>query len=725
MAPSMSPAKMAVARVITHKDFEREVLLALEEFGLFEFIDVRHQVGIAEIELTSDEEAAQALLDRLTHIVNSLGLDVTRGIGQFVEIDDSNISNALHQANNVLKAIEAEVLDIDRDMAMARVELERHKNVRDVALSLEPLGLALDRIGVTEYTYTAAGVVPQANLSKLEWSIKEVSEGTYAMRSVIVKRGKAVASVTVPAEMKNAVDRIFSALGFEPLAIPEGSEGTPEKIIADSNAEIERLSKEVDLLERRRRLIAKEWGPRILAAWELMEIERQRIEARKYVVYTKQAMKVWGWIPEKKAPELEEILRRRIGNVFEMKIEHPDFVEYDSPTYLDNPKFMKATEEVVGAYGVPSHHDLDPTKIMWLTFPLIFGLIFADVGQGFLILLIGIAAWNSKRKGQDWGPILGYLQTGASGLITMGVFAMLGGFLFGSFFGVETAIQPLWPIFAHTLEDGSPNIYRTAHLLKLSIEVGVLQMSMGIVLNLYNRLKHREYREAIVAFSYLWTYLGFVNLLFGVSANSVSAWFDPDGTVNLWVPILGIGYGTGNNGVYPLLPMSAQMFTLLCLVLPLAIMTVTSLMGKMDGLVEYLEYSIGMISHTVSYARIFALNTVHLILSSMFVQMLPALIEIPVPPISVLGVEIVPPQVWEHGVLVEPYIPLLGALVGTIVVGILEGLLAFMHTLRLHFVEWFSKFYHAGGTPFRPYAVSRLFTRPVNEPVAQAPLLTN
>ncbi|MHA1653798.1 MAG: V-type ATPase 116kDa subunit family protein, partial [Candidatus Thorarchaeota archaeon] len=358
-------------------------------------------------------------------------------------------------------------------------------------------------------------------------------------------------------------------------------------------------------------------------------------------------------------------------------------------------------------------------------FPLIFGLIFADVGQGLLILLIGIAAWNSKRKGQDWGPILGYLQTGASGLITMGVFAMLGGFLFGSFFGVETAIQPLWPIFAHTLEDGSPNTYRTAHLLKLSIEVGVLQMSMGIVLNLYNRLKHREYREAIVAFSYLWTYLGFVNLLFGVSANSVSAWFDPNGTVNLWVPILGIGYGTGNNGVYPLLPMSAQMFTLLCLVLPLAIMTVTSLMGKMDGLVEYLEYSIGMISHTVSYARIFALNTVHLILSGVFIQMLPALIEIPVPPISVLGVEIVPHQVWEHGVLVEPYIPLLGALVGTMVVGILEGLLAFMHTLRLHFVEWFSKFYHAGGTPFRPYAVSRLFTRPVSESVAQAPLLTN
>ena len=238
-------------------------------------------------------------------------------------------------------------------------------------------------------------------------------------------------------------------------------------------------------------------------------------------------------------------------------------------------------------------------------------------------------------------------------------------------------------------------------------------MTMGIFLNFYNRVKHREWREAVVALSYMWTYLGFINLFFGVSSSNINAWLDPSGNANLWIPILGIGYGSGDNGVYPPIPLSPLTFSTLCLFLPLSIMTVASFMGRMDGIVEYLEYSIGMISHTVSYARIFALNTVHLILSGLFIQILPAIVEIPMPAVTVFGVELIPHEIWYHGERVQPFLPLGGAVIGSIIVGILEGLLAFMHTLRLHFVEWFSKFYHGGGIPFEPYHITRRFTTAV------------
>jgi vacuolar-type H+-ATPase subunit I/STV1 len=90
--------------------------------------------------------------------------------------------------------------------------------------------------------------------------------------------------------------------------------------------------------------------------------------------------------------------------------------------------------------------------------------------------------------------------------------------------------------------------------------------------------------------------------------------------------------------------------------------------------------------------------------------MLPAIITIYFPPVSLFGVDIIPAVVHTHNYTGPPMIPLLGAFIGTLIVGILEGLLGFMHTLRLHFVEWFSKFYHAGGIEFKPFSVDRLHT---------------
>ncbi|MEE8182062.1 MAG: V-type ATPase 116kDa subunit family protein, partial [Candidatus Thorarchaeota archaeon] len=358
--------------------------------------------------------------------------------------------------------------------------------------------------------------------------------------------------------------------------------------------------------------------------------------------------------------------------------------------------------------------------ILFFTFPLIFGLIFADVGQGFLILLIGLAAWRAKRKGANWGDMLGYLQTGAEGLVMMGLCAMMGGFLFGSFFGSHTVIEPLWPIFAQTLENGDPNPWRQAHMLKLSIEIGAIQISLGIVLNLYKRLQHGDFRRALVPLSYLWLYLGFVNLLLSVSYNDINLWFSSTGQVNLWIPFIGIGLGSGNNGVYPPLPITPMMFTLVALFLPLIIMGVTSLLSGVDGLVEFMEYSLGMVSHTVSYARIFALNTVHVILSGVFFNLLPGIIDIPFPALSIFGIVIIPEFFMHDGHSVAPHLPLLGAIVGTVIVGMLEGLLAFMHTLRLHYVEWFSKFYHGDGIPFKPFVTKRIHTVSITSGSAQS-----
>ena len=715
----MSPEKMIVAKVVSHRDNERQVLLALEEFGAFEFLDVRRQAGLVEVKRNREEETIFTALDRLEKLVLTLDLDSSRSTGQVLEVDESTLKNSLDLVSEVITSVESEVQEIDTELMIAKTELERQRGIRDVANSLRPLGIDPSLIGTTDFTFTTAGLVPSGRSDELEWSLNEVTEGAFTMNSLTLKSGACASVITVPIEMMGAVERILSALEFEVFPIPEGESGSPEYIVEKAENQMANLEDEILSLQQRKTTIHKEWGFRILAAWEILQVEKQRVEIKSQIVYTEQSIKMWGWIPESRENELEPILRERVGSALEVTFDKPDFADHEAPTCISNPSFMKPTEDVVKAYGIPSRHDLDPTKIMWLSFPLIFGLVFADVGQGFLIILIGLAARNAKKKGQDWGAIFNYFQSGAEGLIMMGIFAMLGGFLFGSFFGSETVIEPLWPIFAHTI-DGVKNPYRESHMLKLSIEVGVIHISLGIILNLYNKLKHKEYREALSGLSYLLTYLGFVNLLFGVSINSIGEWFSSVGNVYMWIPIAGIGYGTGNNGVYPALPISPLTFSILTFIIPFVVMAITSLMGGMDGAVLFLEHAIGIVSHTVSYARIFALNTVHIILSAVFIEMLPPLVMIYFPPLSLFGLEIIPHHFLHDGHEIAPQLPLLGAIVGTLIVGILEGLLGFMHTLRLHFVEWFSKFYHAGGVDFIPFRAKRIHTTQFRKDMAQS-----
>ncbi|MHA2145620.1 MAG: V-type ATP synthase subunit I [Candidatus Thorarchaeota archaeon] len=721
----MSPKKMIVAKVVSHRDNERQVLMSLEDFSLFEFIDVRKQAGIVDVKRTREEETVFSAHERLTRVLESLDIDYTRKTGVLIDVDDITLESSLKLASEVITSVEEEILDIDSKSTIAQLELDRQRGVADVARSLEPLGIDPSLIGTTEYTFTTAGLVPSGQESELEWSIGEVTDGAFTIGTLPLKRGGSACVLTVPIELKEAVERILSAMQFEAFSIPEGYEGKPEEIALEANEKMVELEKEIEQHQLRKEHIANEWGTRILAAWEVLLIESRRVDIKSYVVYTDQSIKMWGWIPDGMEEEFESLLSARVGSALEVTFDKPHFAEHDAPTYISNPSAMEPTEDVVKAFGIPSRHDLDPTKVMFLSFPLIFGLVFADIGQGFLILLIGLAALRAKRKGEDWGAIMSYIQSGAQGLIMMGIFAIIGGFLFGSFFGAETVFEPLWPTFAHYIDDGHGHLilnpYRATHMLKLSIEIGAIHIMIGIILNIYNKFKHREMSGLVVGISYLWLYYGFINLLFGVSYSSVGDWFSSSGQVNLWVPIAGIGYGIGNNGVYPAVPIAPMTFSLVAFIVPFIIMALASFKGGMDGFVLFLEYAIGMISHTVSYARIFALNTVHIILSGVFFSLIPAIVYIPFPELTIFGVELIPHEVHSNDPMAPhgPHLPLLGAIIGTFIVGILEGLLAFMHTLRLHFVEWFSKFYHAGGVEFQPFRTERLFTaRAVQEAVA-------
>jgi vacuolar-type H+-ATPase subunit I/STV1 len=290
----LSPAEMIVARVVSHKDYEREVLLALQAFGRFEFIDVTQQAAIVDVKRSRDEETVFVALDRIMKVIDSLALESSRRIGSRAEVDDRKITDSLGYATEVIQSVEPELLEIDTEYAAANLELDKQRAIRDVALSLKPLGLDPSRLGATDFTFTTAGVVPTGRISQLEWSIKEVTEDAFAFKQLPLKRGVSVATLSVSIEKRDAVERILSAMEFESFAMPEGAEGQPESVAMQAEQRIAELEEELSSFDARKENIAREWGSRILATWELLVIETERVDAKRYLVRTEQSVKAWA-----------------------------------------------------------------------------------------------------------------------------------------------------------------------------------------------------------------------------------------------------------------------------------------------------------------------------------------------------------------------------------------------------------------------------------------------
>ncbi|WGM89708.1 MAG: V-type ATPase 116kDa subunit family protein [Candidatus Bathyarchaeum tardum] len=320
------------------------------------------------------------------------------------------------------------------------------------------------------------------------------------------------------------------------------------------------------------------------------------------------------------------------------------------------PSYMQAFGKLECAYGLPGSGDIDPLKIFAITFPILFGIMFADVGQGAIFVLLGIALTFLRKKGkvQSQNDIINYLLISGEMLVYIGVSAIFFGFIFGEFFGPSGLIHPITLARIGPFQIGGfEPTQEPMKMLRFAILVGTIHISIGLVLRLINEINHKHYKFAPIPVCWIWLIFGslFMWAYYGGISN-ISLWFS-EGMVML-------------GGL---------------MILPLMLIFVFSALaeGLMVGVGFTVEVFAETLSHAMSYSRLMALGLIHSAMNYLFL---------------VLGGV-------EHGVFPLTSIPLIA--IGTILVMIIEGLVVFVHTLRLHWVEWFSTFHSGEGIPFKPF----------------------
>jgi V/A-type H+-transporting ATPase subunit I len=375
-----------------------------------------------------------------------------------------------------------------------------------------------------------------------------------------------------------------------------------------------------------------------------------------------------AWTPREKVDQVVQRIKDSAENCCAIQLEesHGSLKEggkkESAPTLLSNPSFLKPFQQLTTAYGLPSYDELDPSFLMAITFPPIFGLMFGDIGHGLILAIFGLTVLLLRKKAVQPSEMIRYIITGGELFLLCGIFSILSGLVFGELFGYHLSHfgikePPLGFIlrFIPGIGEVFSPIENPIKMFKLSLLVGTACISFGIVLNLVNKLMNREFKEAFFeSICWLWFYLGLIYLILFAFGVNLDLWFKHLTTV------------------------------ILTTILPMILMLAGESMikGGLEGFSHFFEIVISSLGNTVSYARILALSLAHGIIAGI---------------LATAG---------EAGA-----VGLVLAMIGTIfLVMMLEGLIIFLHTVRLHWVEWFSKFYKGEGIEYKPFKLIQKYT---------------
>lgn len=379
---------------------------------------------------------------------------------------------------------------------------------------------------------------------------------------------------------------------------------------------------------------------------DMVEVQIDDQKVRQNIFQTQSVFALTGWIVADDAPMLQKLLDRYQCYY---TLAQPDEQD-DPPIKLKNSKFVKPYEVITEMYSLPAPNGIDPTPFLTPFFILFFGMMLADAGYGliiFLLCLIGL-----KKAKPDEGFLKNAMQIGVS----CGLSTIFWGIMYGGYFGnLITQISESWFGKTVTVPAVFDMLNDPMSVMVLSFILGAVHLFTGMAIKIYMMAKRGHLMDGLMDVG-LW-YL----VLIGLPMMILPA-------VSKVGMILAIAGAVG-------------------LILTQGRHEKNILMRPIKGVMSLYDIT-GYLSDVLSYSRILALGLAGGIIANVF---------------NLLGTM---PGFNIIGVIAFVLIFVIGHVFNLAI----SGLGAYVHTSRLQYVEFFGKFYEAGGRPFKPFKANTKYT---------------
>ncbi|MCE5259371.1 MAG: hypothetical protein LLG44_10000 [Chloroflexi bacterium] len=555
--------------------------------------------------------------------------------------DVAPIEEALQQA-------EASVRVLRDQYDTLRRELEHWELVSKSLLVLEPLSISLSDLQHMEHLHVVAGTIPSENLARLEASLFRIP---YTIIPVYHHKYGDLIFAFCSEEHAPILDRALESAFLDPLALPTEYGGTPQEVLAKVDANIKQGQAQLAEIESKLEALSGQVHQELQSLLTQIRGDRAIAEAMSHFGHRGHVYLVAGWVPKSHVSELHTAVDQITEGRATVEENSPYIAghQHKVPTLLRNWRLFKPAEALVTIYGEPEYNELDPTPLLAITFVIMFGMMFGDLGQGMVLALAGLILMRR------WVPQLASMASFGPILLACGAFSSIFGVLYGSVFGADNIISSLW----------LKPMDNIMSLLLTSIILGVIVLNIGYAFHLINAFRNKTWKDAIFSKN------GLVGLLLywclGGIVICVATGRHIPVVLDILAPFLCIG-----------LFLAEPLTRMLKHQKPAFEGNVAEVL--LQSFFEFFETMINYVSNTLSFVRLGAFAVAHMGLSMAFSLLSQMIIRST--HIAVFGIFIM--------------------IIGNIFILVLEGLIVGIQTLRLEYYEFFGKFFSGGGIPFKP-----------------------
>lgn len=580
------------------------------------------------------------LLKGAKEAMNKLNIDINEeDLKAYANYDVSDLFTHdyyIDELNKKLKEWDDQKKAIEKD-------LKKKETIRKQLLLLQDLDVEVDRFFHFEFIKFRFGSLPKYNYDKLEHYTENVDVVVF---EVFREEDQVYIMYFSPDEFHEKVDSLFSSLYFQRVFISGEVEGCPKDALAKVDHQIEELHRKLGDLKHLVDNYAKDHIEKIKYLYYGASKFYQVFHVRRYAAHSKEIFCLHGWIPESQIDGFTAELDKStsVSYVLETPEEVP---KLKPPTKLKNNPIFRPFQELVKMYGIPSYNEFDPTPLVAITYMILFGMMFGDIGQGLVLSTIGYLVY--KKAKTPLGKIV----------MMIGFSSAFFGILYGSIFGIE--------------EIGGQRIFHLISpmenqfvILGMGIGFGIILIIVAMCINIFNCLKNKNFGKAL---------------------------FDKNGVIGLffYLALLGMVAGIATNLDFYEKPW----FIIPCLVIPVIILFLSHPIMNfvnhakevfpqekgsffVEAFFEVFEILLSILSNTLSFVRVgaFALNHVGLFMAVHELMKMTS---------EVGGVVIL--------------------ILGNVIIIGLEGLIVGIQGLRLEYYELFSRFFQGDGREIHPFKI--------------------
>ncbi len=647
----------SVSVICLRRDIE-DLLEALNSFGEFH---IENAVEASELlDNSQKNQKIEAVIANINDLIRVLKVENQGLAGMFRKEKVATTQFAAESWQTLFDMVAEEVSNLNRQtqdlsasiksLALRKAELN---HVKEMLTIMEAMEVDLSTMKTLRSISIVVASVPTKNLTDLDKALKGLP---LIFHRCYLAKDTQFACSAFASKHRQDIERILKTHHGEIFEVPPELPLDVSEALKEVKRQLEENARSAKEVEHSLSEISKANADKLASLKETSQNILALLKAEQKIMLLGRTAIVAGFVPKRRVRQLrDKVISQLGGSVLVLENEVKPYA--DPPTMIRNSRFVKPFEEITRLYGVPHYLEIDPTPIIAVTFPLIFGLMFGDVGHG-LVLLVG-------------GLTLGFLIKKQSGIKNVawimaacGIGAIFAGLLFGEFFGTQL-FAPLWfSPFDNVLT-----------FLIFSLFVGVAQIVSGIVIEMINYLLKRNLLDALLtSLPKIVFYIGSV-LLIATYKLDFSVWLSGPILLAL-VPFLVLVFGRT-------IAVRVASFSWSSVEIPQERKSLGERFFESSDLVARL------MSNTMSYTRILALLMAHW-----------ALILVTYVIASLVGTS-TPISLIISGFII---------IIGNVFVVALEGLIVFIHSLRLHFYEWFSKFYGGNGTPFSPFKQKFIYT---------------